>query len=61
MKTVKITNLIPVRIVRNTVSKSPNSQWAKIVDARTNTTLHTGQIPYIKQLAKRRYNVSANL
>jgi hypothetical protein len=52
---------IPVRVVRNTNSGSRNDQWARIVDARTGAILHTGQLRYIKRVAKQRYNVNAAL
>jgi len=52
---------IPVKIVRNTSPNSFNSQWAKIVHAKTGEVLHTGQLGYIKQVAKRKYNVDAKL
>lgn len=52
---------IPVRIQRNTVKGSPNDQWAKIVDAKSGEVLHTGQLRYIKRVARVRYNVDAKL
>lgn len=51
----------PIRIVRNTRSSSPNSQWAHIVDAKSGRVLHTGQIGYIRKVARDRYDVNADL
>lgn len=52
---------IPVRIVRNTHKGSPNDQWARIVNAQTGEILHTGQLKYIKRVARVKYNVDAKL
>ena len=52
---------IPIRIVRNTSKNSFNSQWAKIVNDKTGETLHTGQIDYIRRIAKKRYNIDVKL
>ena len=52
---------IPVRVVRNTNKGSKNDQWARIVDAKTGVILHTGQLSYIKRVARKRYNVNAAL
>lgn len=51
----------PVKVLRNTRAASPNSQWAKIVNTRTGKVLHTGQIGYIRKVARDRYNVVADL
>lgn len=61
MKNVKTAVIVPIRVVRNTAAASPNHQWAKIVNAQTNAVLHTGQIGYIRKVAKKRYNVKAAL
>jgi DUF917 family protein len=60
MRKVAVRQLIPVRILLNTSNRSSH-QWAKIVDARTGKILHTGQLAYIKRLAKLRYLVAADL
>ena len=52
---------IPVRIQRNTSKGSQNDQWARIIDARTGVILHTGQVSYIKRIARQRYNVQASI
>ena len=52
---------IPVRVQRNTVKGSTRDQWAKIIDARTGQVLHTGQLSYIKRIARQRYNVAVDL
>lgn len=51
----------PIKVVRNTAKGSQNDQWAKIVNAQTGEVLHTGQVRYIRRVAKRRYNVKAEL
>jgi RNA polymerase-interacting CarD/CdnL/TRCF family regulator len=50
-----------IRIVRNTRANSQNSQWARIVEVGSGKTLHTGQIGYIRKVARDRYNVNADL
>jgi len=60
MRKVAVRQLIPVRILLNTSNRSSH-QWAKIVDARNGKILHTGQLAYIKRLAKNRYLVAADL
>lgn len=52
---------IPVRIQRNTNAGSRNDQWARIICQRTGKVLHTGQLRYIKRVARQRYNVNAAL
>ena len=51
----------PVRIRRNTSASSKNHQWAQIIDAKTGKVLHTGRIHYISVVARKRYNVKADL
>lgn len=46
----------PVKVVQNTV-KSGN-QWGRITDANTGEILHTGQLGYIRRVARQRYNVA---
>jgi len=60
MKKVKVTLSIPVKVIRNTRAGSPNDQWAKIVRLDNNQLLHIGQIPYIRKVAKEKYNVIAD-
>jgi hypothetical protein len=50
-----------VKIVRNTRAQSKHSQWAQIQDAKTGEVLHTGQIGYIRRVARKRYNRLAQL
>ena len=54
MKKVSVKIARPVRVIQNTV-KSGN-QWGQIKCVATGETLHTGQLPYIKRVAKTRYN-----
>lgn len=56
MKSAKTVSARPVRIAVNTVNKNRH-QWARIVDAKTGVTLHTGQVGYIKRVAKKRFNL----
>ena len=51
----------PIRVVRNTHKGSVNDQWAKIVDAKSGKILHTGQLRYIRRVARDRYNVGVEL
>lgn len=46
----------PVKVIQNSV-KSGN-QWGQIKDAVSGDVLHVGQLPYIKQVARKRYNVA---
>ena len=58
MKAVTSNVYRKVRVVQNT-SRDDRPQWAKIViDGRI---AHTGQVGYIKRLAKKRYNLLAKL
>jgi len=58
MKAVTSNVYRKVRVVQNT-SRDDRPQWAKIViDGRV---AHTGQVGYIKRLAKNRYNLLAKL
>ena len=52
---------IPVKILRNTDKGSRNDQWARIVHVQTGKILHTGQINYIKRVAKNKYNLQTSL
>lgn len=51
---VKISN--PVRIVLNTTNPNRH-QWAKIVENNTGKTLHTGQVKYIRRVARKKFNL----
>ena len=44
-----------VRVVFNT-NNSNRHQWAKIV-APSGKILHTGQVPYIKRVARKKFNL----
>jgi hypothetical protein len=52
MKNVKVVVARPVRVVINSANK--RNQWGQIRVG--NEILHTGQIGYIKRVAKARYN-----
>lgn len=51
---------VPVRVIKNTDRKD-RPQWGQIINASTNQVLHTGQVKYIKRVAKTKYNVSADI
>jgi len=51
--TVKIAR--PVKVVLNTGNRRSH-QWGQIKDVVTGQVLHTGQIPYIRSIARKRYN-----
>lgn len=57
---MKIANAVkvarPVRIIQNS-SNAQSAQWGQIRCDRTNRVLHTGRLPYIKQVARKRYNL----
>jgi len=53
VKAVKVA--VPVRVIQNT-RNSGSQRWAKIV-AKSGVILHTGQLPYIKRIAKEKYNL----
>lgn len=46
----------PVKVVVNTPNSG--SQWGQIKEVGTGRVLHTGRLPYIKHIAKKRYNHS---
>ena len=46
----------PVKVVQNTVKVG--NQWGQIKDAVSGEVLHVGQLQYIKQVARKRYNVA---
>ncbi len=50
---------LPVRIRRNTSAASTNDQWGQIIESKTGKVLHTGQVKYIKRIARKKYNVDA--
>jgi len=54
--TVKIAR--PVKIIQNSSRKG--DQWGKIADAETGELLHVGRLPYIRQVARKRYNTHVN-
>jgi hypothetical protein len=43
----------PIKVIQNANSRSV--AWAKIIDARYGTVLHTGKPAYIAKVAKDRY------
>ena len=46
----------PVKVVQNTVKVG--NQWGQIKDAVSGEVLHVGQLQYIKQVARKRYNIA---
>jgi hypothetical protein len=46
----------PVKVVQNTVKVG--NQWGQIKDAISGEVLHVGQLQYIKQVARKRYNIA---
>ena len=59
MKVVKSNIYRQARIVLNT-GRTDRSQWAKIVEANGRVA-HTGQINYIRRIAKQKYNLNPSL
>lgn len=49
--TVKIAR--PVKVLRNS---EKGHQWGQIKDAVSGETLHVGRLPYIRLVARKRYN-----
>ena len=56
MLSTKVVIARPVKVVLNTGDRRSVAQWGQIRDAVTGAVLHTGQIPYIRRVAKSRYN-----
>lgn len=57
MKAVQVRLVRPVAVVFNTGRNSTGHRWGKIRCGLTGKVLHTGQIGYIKKVAKERYHV----
>ena len=56
MKTITATPIQPRKIrVEFNNAKTGRDQWCRIRDAVTGEILHTGQLAYIRNIAKRRY------
>ena len=55
MKNVNTVTVRKIKVQLNSTNASKD-QWARIRDARTNQILHTGRVPYIKRVAKVKYN-----
>ena len=56
MQKVQTKTARPVRVILNT--DNPNRhQWAKIVENNTGKTLHTGQVKYIRRVARKKFNL----
>ena len=51
---------LPIKVRVNTTDKSKN-QWGEIIDARSGSVLHRGQLKHIKYVAKKNYNVNAQM
>jgi hypothetical protein len=58
MKTLQAKPARTVRVILNTTNRNRH-QWAKIVEGRK--VLHTGQPRYIKQVAKRKFNLDLTI
>ncbi len=58
MKSVKANLHRVAHIVVNT-NRRDKQQWAKIVE--NGQTVHTGQLPYIRRIAKQKYNLNPSL
>lgn len=56
MLSTKVVIARPVKVVLNTGDKKSIAQWGQIRDAVSGEVLHTGQVNYIKSIAKKRYN-----
>ena len=59
MKAVKSNIYRQARIVVNT-GRADRSQWAKIVE-ENGRVAHTGQLNYIRRIAKQKYNLNPSL
>ena len=59
MKAVKSNLYRQARIVLNT-GRADRPQWAKIVESNGQVA-HTGQINYIRRIAKQKYNLNTSL
>ena len=58
MKAVKSNLHRVARIIVNT-NRRDKHQWARIVE--NGKTVHTGQLPYIRRIAKEKYNLNPSL
>ena len=58
MKSVRSNLYRDARIGVNT-NRRDKQQWAKIVE--NGQTVHTGQLPYIRRIAKQKYNLNPSL
>ena len=58
MKYVRSNLYRDARIVVNT-NRRDKQQWARIVE--NGQTVHTGQLPYIRRIAKQKYNLNPSL
>jgi hypothetical protein len=56
MLSTKVVIARPVKVILNTGDRKSVAQWGQIKDAVTGKVLHTGQVPYIRSLARKRYN-----
>lgn len=55
MKNVQVATARSIKVQLNSAK---HKDWARIRDAKTNEILHTGRLPYIRKVAKERYNKS---
>ena len=54
MQKVQTKTARPVRVILNTTNPNRH-QWGKIMEGRK--VLHTGQVPYIKRVARKKFNL----
>lgn len=54
MKNVNLAVYHPIRVVSNGAVKG--DKWGVIVCNKSGVVLHAGQLPYIKRVAKSKYN-----
>ena len=57
MLSTKVVIARPVKVIVNTSDRKSVAQWGQIRDAASGQVLHTGQVPYIRRVAKQRYNM----
>lgn len=55
MKNAKTVTVREINVQLNTNNENKN-RWARIKCAETGKVLHTGQIPYIVAIAKKKFN-----
>lgn len=53
---MKNVNTWTVREIKVEINSVARKDWARIRDAKTHAILHTGQLGYIRKVAKYKYN-----